>query len=47
MQNQKVEMYYGSVQSYENEKRAGRINENALYFIDGILYCGYNSTTSV
>lgn len=46
MQNQKVEMYYGSVQSYENEKRAGRINENALYFIDGILYCGYNLYTN-
>lgn len=46
MQNQKVEMYYGSAQSYENEKRAGRINENALYFIDGILYCGYNLYTN-
>lgn len=46
MQNQKVELYYGSTQSYENEKRAGRINENALYFIDGILYCGYDLYTN-
>lgn len=46
MQNQKVEIYYGSTQSYEKEKRVGRIDENALYFIDGILYCGYDLYTN-
>lgn len=46
MQNSKVEIYYGSTQSYEKEKRAGRIDENALYFIDGILYCGYDLYTN-
>ena len=41
VQNERINIYYGSKEAYEFEKQNKRINENALYFIEGILYSGY------
>ncbi len=41
LQNEKVSVYYGTKEIYEFEKQYKRIDENALYFIEGILYSGY------
>lgn len=41
LQNEKVSVYYGTKEAYEFEKQYKRIDENALYFIEGILYSGY------
>ena len=41
IQNEKVNVYYGTKESYEFEKQYGRIDENALDFVEGVLYCGY------
>lgn len=41
LQNEKVSVYYGTKEAYEFEKQYKRIAENALYFIEGILYSGY------
>lgn len=45
IQNEKVSVYYGSKNAYEFEKQNKRIDENALYFIEGILYSGYELYT--
>ena len=41
LQNEKVSVYYGTKEAYEFEKQYKRIDENALYFIEGVLYSGY------
>ena len=41
IQNEKVNIYYGSKVAYDFEKQNKRIDENALYFIEGVLYSGY------
>ena len=41
IQNEKVSVYYGTKDAYEFEKQNKRIDENALYFIEGVLYSGY------
>lgn len=41
IQNEKVSVYYGTKEAYEFEKQYKRIDENALYFIEGIIYSGY------
>lgn len=41
IQNEKVNIYYGSKDAYDFEKQNKRIDENALYFIEGVLYSGY------
>ena len=41
LQNEKVSVYYGTKETYEFEKQYKRIDENALYFIEGVLYSGY------
>ena len=41
IQNEKVSVYYGTKDAYDFEKQNKRIDENALYFIEGVLYSGY------
>lgn len=38
VQNEKVNVYFGSKDAYDFEKQNKRIDENALYFIEGVLY---------
>ena len=45
LQNERVSIYYGTKEAYEVEKQNKRINENALYFIEGVLYSGYELYT--
>lgn len=45
LQNGKVSIYYGTKEAYEVEKQNKRIDENALYFIEGVLYSGYELYT--
>lgn len=47
IQNEKVSVYYGSKDAYEFEKQNKRIDENALYFIEGVLYSGYELYSQV
>lgn len=45
LQNGKVSIYYGTKEAYEVEKQNKRIDENALYFIEGVLYSGHELYT--